>query len=501
MSFAPPVSRGNFHYNGDLYVEVGTLNRHKRATVAEITTILRPDLKKKSTKSSIDAPKDQVGHWYEAQLIHYGLPPSKDKARAKMRLLEALNSSRLIVPPNITKMEAEMKREYAAAERKAKAQYKASKEPATKNEPLAAGKKRKQSDTSWNTNNINVNISLGNDFGGFSGTANATDGQPSAKKAKTGLSKPGSKKTGGCGSSKPSKKNTELEIERPSSQAQQSDNRPKQTARSATLTAAWLKDPSIGPGPVNAAGLGYSMTPSSQFNLAAGDLPHPSSTKKTGATKEKAPAKKQPSDKKDSKVKQEPKTEGKPQIKKEVGVGKEPKANTKTTVKKEPGSKPSPQIKHEPDTDVSRTLNPSAVGFINGIYDLSCDTMEREWDCTDLTLTLSLEGTTVWGAYDLGMFSGILFLPHRPWQASKEPLPFTWRGRENGECEMSFEHGCQGEISFLGKGHVEGWISVYGKCSFRGVRRTGAGAGTARPARSMRDEWEGYPITAQRQQM
>lgn len=65
MSFAPPVSRGNFHYNGDLYVEVGTLNRHKRATVEEITTILRPDLKKKSTKSSIDAPKDQVGHWYE----------------------------------------------------------------------------------------------------------------------------------------------------------------------------------------------------------------------------------------------------------------------------------------------------------------------------------------------------------------------------------------------------------------------------------------------------
>ena len=130
MSFAPPVSRGNLHYNGDLYVEVGTLNRHKRATVDEITTILRPDLKKKSTKSSIDAPKDHVGHWYEAQLIHYGLPPSKDKARAKMRLLEALNSSRLVVPPNMAQMEAEMKREYATAERKAKAQYKASSEPA-----------------------------------------------------------------------------------------------------------------------------------------------------------------------------------------------------------------------------------------------------------------------------------------------------------------------------------------------------------------------------------
>lgn len=109
MSFAAPVSRSNFHYNDDLYVEVGTLNRHKRATIEEISAILRPDLKKKPTKSSIDASKDQVGHWYEAQLIHYGLPPSKDKARAKMRLLEALNSTRLAVPPNVAQMEAEMK--------------------------------------------------------------------------------------------------------------------------------------------------------------------------------------------------------------------------------------------------------------------------------------------------------------------------------------------------------------------------------------------------------
>lgn len=432
MSFAPPVSRGSFHYNGDLYVEVGTLNRHKRATVEEITTILRPDLKKKSTKSSIDAPKDQVGHWYEAQLIHYGLPPSKDKARAKMRLLEALNSSKVAVPANIAQMEAEMKREYAAAERKAKAQYKASIEPTkNKSEPLAAGKKRKQSEPSGNTNNINVNITLGNDFRGLPGGVIASDGQSPAKKAKTAPSKPAAKKTEGVGLSKPSKKTTD-----------------------------------------------------------------PSSTKKTGAAKDKTPAKKPPGDnnKKDSKIKQESKVEGKTQIKKEVGVGKEPKANAKTKVKKEPSTKPASQIKREPDTDISPTTpNLPAVGFINGVYDLSCDTAEGQWGCTDLTLTLALEGTTVWGAYDLGMFSGILFLPDRPWHASKEPLPFTWRGRENGEGEMSFGNGCQGEISFLGKGRVEGWINVYGNCAFNGVRRAGAGTvATTRPARSMKVEWEGY---------
>lgn len=453
MTFAPPVSRGNFHYNGNLYVEVGNLNRHERATVEEITATLRPDLKKPK-KASIDPPKDQVGHWYEAQLIHYGLPPSKDKARAKMRLLEALNHSALLVPPNISAMEVEMKKEYAAAERKAKAQYKVSKAPAKTIDPPAVGKKRKQSEPSGNINNINVNISLGNDIQGPSGAFSATHSQPPAKKAKTTASKPKNKKPEEIASSKPSKKTAVPGIEQPLSQAQKVQQRPKQTAKpSAKLREAWLKDPSIGPGPVNPAG----------------------------------------SVKKQSRVKQESKVEGKPQVKKEVGVGKEPKIKKEAKVKKEPSARSSSQIKHEPDADWSRNPSspPRALGLINGTYDLSCPTTEDEWSCTDLTLILTLEGTTVWGAYDLGMFSGIIFLPNRPLQASNEPLSFTWRGRENGEGEMRFGRDCKGEISFLGNGNIEGWISVYGRCAFKGVRRPEAGT-MVRASRSMREEWEEY---------
>lgn len=99
MSFAPPISRDGFHYNGDLYVEVGNLNRHKRASIAEIGALLRPDLTKSKGKSI--PSKDEVGHWYTALLIHYGLPPTQGKARAKVRLLEALTASKLLVPPEI----------------------------------------------------------------------------------------------------------------------------------------------------------------------------------------------------------------------------------------------------------------------------------------------------------------------------------------------------------------------------------------------------------------
>lgn len=148
MSFAPPISRNGFHYNGDLYVEVGNLNRHKRASIAEITALLRPDLTK--SKGRRTPSKDEFGHWYTAQLIHYGLPPSQDKARAKVRLLEALNASKT-VPPVIKKLEDSLQKEYQAAERKAKAAYKKANTLITEGK----NKKRKQPEPPSTTVNVN----------------------------------------------------------------------------------------------------------------------------------------------------------------------------------------------------------------------------------------------------------------------------------------------------------------------------------------------------------
>ena len=458
MAFAPPVARGNFYYHDGLYVDVGNLNRHKRASVEEIRTILRPDLKK--SKNASPAPsKDQVGHWYEAQLIHYGLPPSKDKARAKMRLLEALNSSRLAVPPNVAQMEAEMKKEYAAAERKVKAEIKNSNMPKKKEEPLVAGKKRKQAEPS--------------------GTADAANSQSQTKKAKKGQSDSTKPKTEKTISLKPSKKTTESKTKQSLSQGgereqpkQTARKGPIQTARSSKLHTAWLEDPSRGPGPINpTTGIRYA---------------HPSETS-MAAVEEAAripPAQHKARREQELEVKRE-------QNRKKLSVKEEPKPKKETKVKHEPSASPSSQNHSRPSGNLSRSPNGPSLGLINGLYDLSCQTVEDNWGSEDLTLTLTLDGTTVWGAYDLGAFSGILFLPDRPWQASNSPLPLSWRGRENGEGEMDFGDDCVGEISFLGNGLIEGWISVYGRCSFEGRRRQEAGT-AVRTARSMREEWEGY---------
>ncbi|KIX92123.1 uncharacterized protein Z520_12116 [Fonsecaea multimorphosa CBS 102226] len=106
------IRRGDFVYKDTLFVDLGPNKRHPRASTTDLKELLLP---KRGT-----TPKDQVAHWYEAQLLHYGLPRSKDKNTAKVRLTNALSAKALSVPKEITQMETEMKKEFASALRKAK---------------------------------------------------------------------------------------------------------------------------------------------------------------------------------------------------------------------------------------------------------------------------------------------------------------------------------------------------------------------------------------------
>ncbi|KAI9881437.1 MAG: hypothetical protein M1823_006649 [Watsoniomyces obsoletus] len=100
----PEVRRGNFLYRDTLFVDLGDHKRHPRASPSELKDLLLP----KGVP-----PKDQVAHWYEAQLVHYGLPRTKDKNTAKVRLTGAIAGKMLKVPEYLVQMEGDMKKEYA----------------------------------------------------------------------------------------------------------------------------------------------------------------------------------------------------------------------------------------------------------------------------------------------------------------------------------------------------------------------------------------------------
>ena len=445
MAFAQPVVKDNFVYNGDLFVDVGNLNRHKRASVAELTEVLRPDLKKPKNGATV---KDPVGHWYEAQLIHYGLPPSKDKARAKMRLLENLNQSKLNIPPQITAIETALKKEFAAAERKAKARYKASlaATPSTQKES-ASTKKRKVADNQNPFPTVNVNASVGDALSPNS----SSPAPPKKRKLQTA--------TRGGSTSVPPAKLSHAAWQQNMTAAETAKPRPKQTARRSGSSL-----------------LSFRAKVASSHMESALNAPHANAPFEAANNKG--------STQKDLKPRKEPKKEPKPAIKKEAKVKQE------RPIKKEP------KVKAESTSDAKTIVGssrsaPASLGLINGLYEVSCPVIEREWDDDGFTIVLTLDSPSVWGEYDFGMFSGILRIPQRPFVASGDTLPFEWRGRENSEGEMSFGGNCVGGISFLGNGYIEGWINVYGECRFEGTRMDGPGTAMSSAA-DLQDQWDSY---------
>ncbi|KAL8856736.1 MAG: hypothetical protein Q9178_006693 [Gyalolechia marmorata] len=441
MAFAQPVVKDNFVYNGDLLVDVGNFNRHKRASVAELTEVLRPDLKK--PKNAV-AVKDPVGHWYEAQLIHYGLPPSKDKARAKMRLLENLNQSKLSVPPQITAIETALKKEFAAAERKAKAQYKASlaATPSTQKDSLST-KKRKMADNQTAFPTINVNVSVGD----APSPNRSSPAPPKKRKLQTA-------RRGGS-TSVPPVELSHAAFQQHALAADVPNPRPKQTARRSGSSL-----------------LSFRAKTASSHGESTMNAPHANAPFE--AANHKGPTQKDP----------KPKKEPKPAIKKEAKVKQE------RSVKKEPKVKAKSISDAKTIVGSSRSA-PASLGLINGIYEISCPDIEQEWDYDGFTIVLTLDSPSIWGEYDFGMFSGILRIPQRPFVASGDMLPFEWRGRENSEGEMSFGDNCVGGISFLGNGYIEGWINLYGDCRFEGTRMDGPGTAMSSAA-DLRDQWDSY---------
>ena len=155
--FASPVSRdGFFHCGNTFYVEVDG-HRHTRAHPSSLHSLLTytpptgPALTKagKVAKRQPGPHKDEPGHFYCAQLLHYGLKPLKTKEAAKRNLLAAFNGSTdLQVPAHILKLERELAEEHKQAYVVARKQYIEDKENARMAEE-AARKKRGQEEAAF----------------------------------------------------------------------------------------------------------------------------------------------------------------------------------------------------------------------------------------------------------------------------------------------------------------------------------------------------------------
>lgn len=191
-------------------------------------------------------------------------------------------------------------------------------------------------------------------------------------------------------------------------------------------------------------------------------------------------------------------------MKRESGINSEPRGPIKKAlpVKREPGIKPEPgaTAKKAPAVKPERGIKSTPkLGLINGCYHGSACPYPRPApefpdESFNLTLAFDTPGTSIWGDYILGDFSGIIHIAQRPIFPSEEPIPLEWRGCGNveGESIKSFGDDCFGEIAFLGNGRIRGSLTnLYAeRCDFQGVKFEHVVS--RRPARSMRAEWDWY---------
>jgi hypothetical protein len=153
-AYAPPVVRDSFSYSGrGLYVTID-YHHHERADPGTLHRLLTytepaPRLTKagKVAKRQPTPHKDEPGHFYCAQLLHYGLKPLKTKEPAKKQLLAAFTANgTLSVPQHILTLEDTLRKEWDEANVIAKAKYEEEKQAREIEEERQRKKRKREND-------------------------------------------------------------------------------------------------------------------------------------------------------------------------------------------------------------------------------------------------------------------------------------------------------------------------------------------------------------------
>lgn len=424
MALVPPVQKDGFSYAGDsFYCEASNLNRHRRATLPE----LKNHFNGKDTEN-------RPAHWYEAQLLHYGLPPSKVKGTAHKRLFDAVMGSGLTVPAHIQKIETDLKKEWAKKEREAK---KISKESATA-KPPAKGTKRKADQVSTSTNvNVNVSVSVSS-----TGVIEVQAAQPAAKKAKA-APKITSKEEKAAPAPKPIAPTA-------------APKATKQTARKSTAPSQIVID-------------AKTMTAKPKAAVAAPKEPKAAATKTTAKEKKPPPAKSTAAAAKLAKPAAKPKPKGatsKASQQLAHSQDQDDDAPPPPYSEYDPGVTSRPR-EHAPPISLSSPRR--RIGLLNGRYNVSCDHVEENFPEYQgrLNLIATLDGNALWLNFNFGVAAGMMRV-QRPYEVNTEDtMTVLWRGnglsrrtdqRELFNIDTDSRAGSSNGLFFMGDGHIRGFI-------------------------------------------
>ncbi|KAH6613768.1 hypothetical protein B0J18DRAFT_473551 [Chaetomium sp. MPI-SDFR-AT-0129] len=491
MSQLPPSTRDNWSYSGDFHVEASGNNRHRRATVPELKALF----------DGTDGAKDRPAHWYEAQLIHYGLPPSKTKGTAKMRLFDAVGKGRGGAQERLDQARA---RGQAGVEESVYPGY---------DDTKVTGK-RKADGSQVGAPGHNVSINLSVSFGP-NGNFQVAPTEPAPKRAKA---TPAAKPT-------PAAKKTPAAKETPAA-------KPTPAAKK-TTTGAKKEKAAVPPAPKLPASTPTTTAKkqtarcTSRAGAAAGRTAssRPAAPPTPATTTARAPRAKQtarrsrPFNPATAPGRSVPANPPQPLVESTPTYWDNPYGDDDAP----PPYPGSPNygddymdqddgygddgydddghdddghdngyggnVSYQPRSAFS-ALPP--LGLLNGRYHVSCTSPLKYDDNGRNTsrIIFTLDGNALWGSFEIGPLSGIIFLEERPWESSHEELPIQWRARLNMGDYLDNYSDMRDFIRFSGDGEIDGEFRFYGTTlQFTGRRASGQGTRSEVSSASMKRQW------------
>lgn len=499
MSLTPAVSRDGFAFAGsDLYAEASGHNRHRRASPAELKAHFQGG-----------SDKDHPAHWFEAQLIHYGLPPSKTKAVARMRLYDAVKAGGLTVPARIKTLEADLKKQWTRDDRETKkalsaasgsGSARASGSKTTSSSAATAAKKgtkRKADESSSNT--VDLTISAGGvdiKVSTSSRTSKSTKSATSSTAAASASKKAKTTKEAKTTKATPTPKSSASSTTKPkasssASKPKASSSAPKPKApSSASKPKASSRPPASSSAPKPAKKQTAKRGGHSQASGRSAASGSPVRSHPPGRTARRGGA---------------------------FSAGGRGTASTSSPARASYGyggggggfdddddDAPPPYSEYDDDyygheksdqdsDDSGSDVELQPLGLLNGRYDVySPDVTEQwdQWDESDFSLILTLRGDELWGRFELGVVQGVLRLNKRPYQSSNEKLSFQWRGRED-DGPIVYGDDNYGWLRFLGGGRIEGYLD-YQSLGFQAERLSGQSTRSEIDAATLRSDWYSY---------
>ncbi|CAG7558897.1 unnamed protein product [Fusarium equiseti] len=431
---APPATQDNFAFaEGVFFAQASGQNRHRRATAIEL---------KEHFTSGND--KDHPAHWFEAQLIHYGLPPSKTKSVARMRLFDAVNAGGLKVPDNVGKIEMKLKKEWTKNDREAKkgvakAETKANKRKANDDDGTAAKKVKTATPKAPATKAATPKVT----------TAKAPVPKATAPKTATPKTKAPAK-TPAKATAKTTTKTTTTT---------------KKTVTTSTTTKA----------PPKATTATEQPAPKKQTAICRG---------RGGAAIRPGRSASAPEPARPPRTKQTARRGGAIAARGRIPVPSGDFDDSPPPYSEFPDH--SDGNSDEDDDELA------PLGLLNGDYYFVSSDVTEQWDYNldDLELTLTLAGNELWGQFNLGVYEGVLRFDERPMRSSHDRLYFTWRGRED-QGPVIYGENNEGWMEFLGNGRINGCIERQ-SLFFRARRVEGQGTRSSINARDLQDEYDGY---------